>query len=53
MTALALVLQPLDPRSSQPLYQQVQRVLSDANEKRTDFSLSEEKRATGPRTACS
>ena len=34
MTALALVLQPLDPRSSQPLYQQVQRVLRDAIEKR-------------------
>lgn len=34
MNALALVLRPLDPNNNQPLYQQVQRVLRDAIEKR-------------------
>jgi GntR family transcriptional regulator len=34
MSALAKVLRPLDPNDSQPLYQQVQRVLRDAIEKR-------------------
>jgi len=34
MNALAQVLRPLDPNNSQPLYQQVQRVLRDAIEKR-------------------
>jgi GntR family transcriptional regulator len=34
MNALAQHLQPLDPNDSQPLYQQVQRVLRDAIEKR-------------------
>jgi GntR family transcriptional regulator len=34
MSALAKVLRPLDPNDSQPLYQQVQRVLRDAIDKR-------------------
>jgi len=34
MNALAQILRPLDPNNSQPLYQQVQRVLRDAIEKR-------------------
>ena len=34
MNALAQVLRPLDPNNSQPLYQQVQRVLRDAIERR-------------------
>lgn len=34
MNALAQVLRPLDPNDSQPLYQQVQRVLRDAIDKR-------------------
>lgn len=34
MNALAQVLRPLDPGNNQPLYQQVQRVLRDAIEKR-------------------
>lgn len=34
MNALAHLLRPLDPKNNQPLYQQVQRVLRDAIEKR-------------------
>jgi len=34
MTAFAQILAPLDASSSQPLYQQLQRVLRDAIEKR-------------------
>lgn len=34
MNALAQLLKPLDPNNSQPLYQQVQRVLRDAIDKR-------------------
>src|SRR6478609_5188188 len=51
MSALAKVLRPLDPNDSQPLYQQVQRVLRDAIDKRIlspdDALPAERELATG------